>query len=262
VDARHERLRLPTEATVGGRAEPADMAAIAMGVIDGTGPFRDAEYAKEMQHSFCKQLDDRLGAASYYQQGPSFDGLNDGFKASRTLQWLKQKRVADPSVRIMLAGYSRGGATVMAVAELLSWESIPVDSLFLFDAVARHILLTGRSIPSNVAYCRHAMRSQDPAFVRKYETYLLDNKVTGSWASPFSSNVTRPWFGSVGGESGGCKDYQKRVFSGSHGALGGVGWKKAPEDGPAQEQVAGWMNAALSARGVPAQLTSFPPMSQ
>ena len=30
-----------------------------------------------------------------------------GFKAARTVEWLKGKRQADPSVRIMLAGYSR-----------------------------------------------------------------------------------------------------------------------------------------------------------
>lgn len=238
------------------------MASIAMGIIDGTGALRDAAYAKEMEHSFCKQLDTGLGSASYYQQGPWSDGLNDGFKAARTVDWLKKKRAADPSVRIMLAGYSRGGATVMAVAELLSWDNISVDSLFLFDAVARHILLTGRSVPSNVQYCRHAMRSQDAAFVRKYETYLLDNKWTGSWASPFASNVTRPWFSNVGGDPGGCKNYQKNVFLGSHGALGGVGWKKVPEDEPAQQAVAQWMNAALAERGVPAHLTSFPPSSE
>jgi hypothetical protein len=238
------------------------MATIAMGIIDGTGALRDATYAKEMQHSFCKQLAERLGSASYYQQGPWFDGLNDGLKAARTVEWLKQKRTADPSVRIMLAGYSRGAATVMAVAELLSWDDIPVDSLFLFDAVARHILMTGRSISPNVQYCRHAMRSQDPKFVRKYETYLLDNKWTGAWASPLTSNVTRPWFSSVGGERGACKNYEKKTFLGSHGALGGVGWKKVLEDVSAQNQVAVWMNAALGARGVPVHLKSFPPTSE
>lgn len=238
------------------------MAAIALGVVDGTGPLGYAAYAKEMANSFCKQLADRMGGSAYYQQGPYADGMNDGFKAGRTVAWLKQKRAADPSVRIMLAGYSRGGATVMAVAQLLGWEGVPVDSLFLFDAVARHILLTGRSVPANVQYCRHAMRSQDAAFVRKYETYLLDNSWTGSWASPFSSNVTRPWFSNVGGEPGGCKNYGKRHFLGSHGALGGVGWKKVPEDAPAQQQVVGWMNQALGERGVPVRLTNTPPSSE
>ena len=216
------------------------MAAIAMGIIDGTGAFRDSTYSKEMEHSFCKQLDDGLSGASYYQQGPWADGLNDGFKASRTVDWLKQQRAANQAVRVMLAGYSRGAATVMAVAELLGRDDIPVDSMFLFDAVARHILVTGRSISPNVQYCRHAMRSQDPAFVRKYETYLFDNKWTGSWPSPFASNVTRPWFSNVGGDTGACKNYRNQTFLGSHGALGGVGWKTVPEDEPAQKQVALW----------------------
>lgn len=238
------------------------MAAIAMGVIDGTGLLGHDAYATAMAHSFCKQLADKLSGSAYYQQGPYFDGTNDGLKAGRTVEWLKRRRAADPSVRIMLAGYSRGGASVMAAAEVLGWEGIAVDSLFLFDAVARHILLTGRSVPANVQYCRHAMRSQDAAFVRKYETYILDNKWTGSWASPFASNVTRPWFGNVGGEPGGCKNYQRHHFLGSHGALGGVGWKKVSEDDHAQKLVAGWMNAALAERGVPARLTSFAPSSE
>jgi pimeloyl-ACP methyl ester carboxylesterase len=238
------------------------VAGIAMGIIDGTGAFRDATYAKEMQHSFCKQLDDSLGASSYYQQGPSSDGLNDGFKAARTVDWLKQQRATNPSVRIMLAGYSRGAATAMAVAELLGYDDIPVDSMFLFDAVARHMLITGRSISANVQYCRHAMRLQDPAFVAKYETYILDNKWTGRWANPFTGNVTRPWFSNVGGDAGACKNFVKNIFQGSHGALGGVGWKKVPEDEPAQKQVAQWMNSALSERGVAANLKSFPPSSE
>jgi len=78
--------------------------------------------------------------------------------------------------------------------------------------------------------------------VRKYETYLLDNKWTGAWASPLTSNVTRPWFSTSEGR-GACKNYEKKTFLDRMGRS--AGWAgRSVENVSAQNQVAVWMNAA------------------
>jgi hypothetical protein len=43
----------------------------------------------------------------------------------------------------------------------------------------------------------------------------------------------------------GTGDHQTRNFIGSHGALGGVGWKDVAHDADCQFKVADWMNAAF-----------------
>ncbi len=235
------------------------MAGLAMGIIDGTGAFRDDTYAQEMRHSFCKQLADGLGARAYYQQGPWIEGMNDAFKMYRTADWLVEQHRRDPSTRIMLAGYSRGAATVSACVHYLAASSVKVDSLFLFDAVARHILAYGRTVSANTAYCAHAIRNQTQAYQDTHETFLLRSSTFGTWRNPFASNVTRPSFGGVAGTAEPGVQFESQVFTGSHGALGGVGWKSVPEDPDCQAQVAGWMNARLRARGVDVSLVSFPP---
>ena len=238
------------------------MASISLGIIDGTGPLRDKTYAKDMAHSFCKQLDDALGSDSYYQQGPWFDGSNDAFKMYRVVDWLKARAAKDPSTKLMLAGYSRGASTVMCAAEYIAASKLKIDSLFLFDAVARDLLAYGPTVSANVTYCRHAIRSQDAAFVSKYESYLVKSEWLGiAVTNPFVSNVTRPWFGGVGKTAAGGVDFRSRTFKGSHGALGGVGWKDVPEDAPAQADVASWMNPFLAERGVKVALQSYPPSS-
>ena len=230
---------------------------IKMAIIDGTGAWRDKTYAQEMNHSFCHQLSVQLGASAFYQRGPSFDGMSDAYKMNCAIDWLKAARLKDYKVKLMVAGYSRGAATAIAVAEKLSFDNIPVDSMFLFDSVARHVLAYGRTISGNVAFCRHAMRSQDPAFVDKYEAKY---KALGmEFTSPLSSNPTRPFFGGVGRSFDKKVDYQSKIFLGSHGALGGVGWANVVEDKACQEAVAGWMTGWLKLRGVPASLSSTPP---
>lgn len=233
--------------------------AIAMGIIDGTGAFSDADYAKEMRNSFCKQLADGLGSQAYYQQGPWIEGTNDAMKMYRTAEWLTARHRRDPSTRIMLAGYSRGAATVSACVNYLARSGVKVESLFLFDAVARHVLAYGRTVSANTAYCAHAIRNQEQAWQDKYESFLIKSETFGTWRNPFASNVTRPYFGGVCTTAESGVTFDKAIFKGSHGALGGVGWKSVSEDPGCQAQVASWMNGKLRARGVGVSLVSFAP---
>src|SRR5579871_4084330 len=223
---------------------------VVMAIIDGTGEWSDRKYAADMMHSFCKQLDNALAASCFYQRGPSNDGFSVRHKAKMAAHWLIKAHKADPRTKLCLAGYSRGGSAAVYAAEFLNDAGkIPVDSLFLFDAVARHIWAGGEVIPANVAFVRHAVRSHDPAFIAKYEGTI--NSGVG--------NPARPWFGNTAMQSTTAGNYHYRTFLGSHGALGGVGWKHVTEDPACQIAVANWMNGCMAMRGVPGVLRSFPP---
>ena len=222
-----------------------------MAIIDGTGPWRNATYEKAMQHSFCKQISERMRCNAFYRRGPSFDGFRVRHEAHDAAKWLIAAHRVDPDAQICLAGYSRGGSAAVYAAELLKDKEIPVYALFLFDAVARDIWTHGRVIPTNVAYASHAVRSNNAAFVKKY-----DGRIGGGIGNP-----ARPWFGHTARKHKGATEYHEQEFLGSHGALGGVGWKDITEDADCQWQVAAWMNIRLGACGLPACLRSFPPES-
>jgi hypothetical protein len=226
---------------------------IYMAIIDGTGDADPDKYNTSMVNSFCKQLD-KLTYSKYFR-GPSTLGSEVQTLAHAACKWLLGKWEREPGAKLMLAGYSRGGSAAILAAEMLGCEgrcrvktggeSILVDSMFLFDAVARHRYQGGEIVPGNVAFCRHAMRSQSPLFVLKYEGSISDH-----WALGPGSNPTRPLFGHTGLTAKAGVDFAKSTFKGSHGALGGVGWKFVEEDPQCQQDVALWMSEQMKARGV------------
>lgn len=240
------------------------MSDIYMAIIDGTGEKDDTQYAASMKHSFCRQLADRLGDChSFYVRGPSAAGTETPACAKDAFDWLRI--LNNGQRRLMLAGYSRGGSAAIMAAEMLGQHGIEIDSLFLFDAVARHTASGGEVIPANVKFSRHARRDQSVTFVLKYESTFSDLKgspvdVLGSANFYAASNPTRPTFGNTGLTWKGKGDHEiATVFKGSHGALGGVGWSFVEEDTQCQEDVARFMNGHLEARHVPAKLVSVAP---
>ena len=222
--------------------------AIRLAIVDGTGPATG--YAKAMEKSFCHVLSLQLGSAANYQRGPNSMGMETLPEAARAFGWCAKEYARDPSVQIMLAGYSRGGSAVIMAAEQLETIGVPVHSMFLFDPVARHPYPGGEVIPGNVAFSRIARRDQSWSFVMKYEGTLSDSKKLGD-----SSNPCRPFFGNTGLNWRGLGDHQTpSVFKGSHGALGGVGWKFVTEDAACQLQVSAWMGQQMRSRGLMANL--------
>ena len=207
------------------------------------------------QHSFCKQISDGLGANAFYQLGPSvvsFGDYTDNVlgKAVIAAHWLDAehgKSASGQPVELYLAGFSQGGSAAVMAAEFLERKKIPVQGIFLFDAIARHPYLGGEVIPANVGFAYHAVRSQDPAFVAKYDKGI------------FSKNPTRPRFGTTARTHKGNVQYKEQIFLGSHGAIGGTGSADVPEDGPCQQQVADWMSAWLQKNLLNVTLRSFQP---
>ncbi len=107
-------------------------------------------------------------------------------------------RESDDKLRLVLIGYSRGGAAVIHAAQLLK-DKVQVDAMFLFDAVDRSLGVETERIPSNVQVVRHARR--DP------------------WS------LSRLYFGNCGTDCDDSKtDYQEAFFRCTHGGLGGTPW--------------------------------------
>jgi hypothetical protein len=208
-----------------------------IGVVNGTGEWDDTDYETSMAPSFCRQIYDQLGDQTCkYLRGPSSDGVSVRSKAHDIADWFKG--ASRPGDRIYLAGYSRGASAAVYAAELLQERGFVVDGLFLFDAVARHVWssLGGTGIPGNVALSVHAVRSTDPAFVARYE-----GSINGGLGNP-----VRPWFGGTALSTPNTGNHDRQQFKGSHGAIGGVGWRHVVEDAACQQQVVDYMNPYLT----------------
>jgi hypothetical protein len=60
---------------------------------------------------------------------------------------------------VLLTGYSRGAAGVVAIATKLSRININVKAIMLFDCVDRHVAIDAEIIPRNVGFVRHVVRN-------------------------------------------------------------------------------------------------------
>ena len=232
------------------------MAEIRLALVNGTGPSGPL-YDQVMRRSFCRQLGHKLASQSFYLRGPNLLGLQVHGEATAAYRWLRAAFEAHPGVRLMLAGYSRGGSAAIMACEMLERDGVPVDSLFLFDAVSRDEFPGGKVIPANVRFSRHARRSLAADFVAKYAGALDGLGLFGGFENPI-----RPMFGNVGLTWRGDGDHQPaQSFLGSHGALGGVGWALVSEDGDCEHAVAAWMNGHFQSRGLEAAVEAFTPAS-
>lgn len=232
---------------------PKDDRAIYVAIVDGTGESNDKSYAEQMEKSFChtlyKALVGRGSDKVHYERGPSLSGQQERAEANSIFSWVKTKHDADSNGRIILVGYSRGGSAVIGAAQDLQSNKIQVDSLFLFDPVARHFFDNGHTLPDNVDCIRVARRNIDPSFTDKYESKLSISKTFGD-----SGNPCRPFFGQTAIVRPKKGDFQEQVFTVSHGGAGGVGWKFVVEDGQNQAKVGQWMVAQMAARGLQVSL--------
>lgn len=113
----------------------------------------------------------------------------------------EQVRALQERQKIYLTGYSRGGAIVIAVAQLLESRGLPVEAMFLFDAVNRSVELPNTDvIPGNVRYCYHALRHIERSGSRESFSHTGYRR---------ASNVAGP---------------PNRYFTTTHGGMGGTPW--------------------------------------
>lgn len=132
-------------------------------IIDGTGPSNDYEYEKSMAGGFCKQLQIKTGTP-HYLRGPTALGITTLDIAKTMLRRINDVQCSKPE-SIYLAGYSRGGAAIIYIAQQLKSQGQEVSAMFLYDAVDRALFNFNdlQTIPSTVKRCYHAMRDSSLA---------------------------------------------------------------------------------------------------
>jgi len=197
--------------------------------IDGSGPRSDFKYVKRMEQSFVRTIylesaltaldSERSAALPPHSSWPSFsrgpyklyrrgpDGVGSELVLPESLAGLVKHLWDSGDHQIFMAGFSRGGAIVINTASLLrkmttqDGSKIEVESLFLFDAVDRLFYLDGKTIPSNVRHCYHAIRNRK------------DGKSRESFRN---CGLSR--------ESPDTEMVENRDFHTTHGGMGGLGY--------------------------------------
>ncbi|MBB3950963.1 hypothetical protein [Aureimonas jatrophae] len=183
--------------------------------IDGTGPLDNASYRTQFARSFVSRLQrERSWGKSYYLRGPTMDGQETRQLSRQILREVEgdlHRTTARRVERVVVAGYSRGGAAAIRLCRELGRHGHAVDALLLFDAVDMSLTVAADLVPANVRTCFHARR--DPA----------------SLSRSFWDNCGR------GAEDASRTRYVEHFFRCTHGGMGGVPWTVADSDGVINE---------------------------
>jgi len=176
--------------------------------IDGTDPFwfnrqaRDDAYDKSFTNSFVRKICNGSGYPSKYERGPLIHGGNLVSAINTGIMFIQRELMDDPDLNVLLTGYSRGAAGVIAVAQQLA-KSVTFKAMMLFDCVDRSADVDTMLIPDNVQNVRHARRD------------------------PLSSS--RETMGNSGYTCNRAKtNYEEDFFMCTHAGMGGTPW---PLDG-------------------------------
>lgn len=204
--------------------------------VDGTGDSDEATYKKDMATSFCNQIAHQAGGQ--YMRGPTLTGSE--VNAISIEAAAKAMELSGRGQPIYLAGYSRGGCTVIHTAIRLRQRGLRVKAMFLFDAVDMQFS-TGTTltqiIPDNVDYVAHARGERSLGFYAR-------NPV-----------ISRFYFINTGRYLAGSGVRHEQKFVGTHGALGGAPFTEVREDRGCVAAVAAWMTKHLQGQGLAVSLT-------
>jgi hypothetical protein len=181
-----------------------------MVIVDGTGTDTyfspdDGQYEINYGNSACRRLS-RMYPGAVYQRGPWLDGSNmrpiidEAYNRAMAFAGMFGRGCSG----LCLFGHSRGGAAVIAVAQRLKEQGIPVGFMGLFDAVEMDLNFGWDvdCIPGNVQSVYHVERN--PAA------------------------LSRPWWGNCGDawENG---RINRLIVWGTHGCIGGVPPGRPPD---------------------------------
>lgn len=170
--------------------------------IEGTGSQGWGDL--DLRRTFVRRIlhESALKPASY------FIGPNNAGSDGRTIMDGAYTALANGGHNkpVVLVGYSRGAAYCLELCK--RWKGT-IDVLVMFDAVARQTDTDiPDKVPGNVAECFHAYR--DPRAGSRY------------------------FFGNVGlSAASRSTKFQKAMFYGSHGAIGGTWYDAANDEGTA-----------------------------
>lgn len=136
--------------------------------IDGTGEYNEGEYWNTNHNSFVAQaVHESREKYKRYFRGPYTLGAGCERIAQDAVKFINAVHLGSKSPEsIFLVGHSRGGAICVRVAEILTqiWDfpfpvrPLPIDAMFLFDAVNMSTTIDAACIPGNVKRAYHAIR--------------------------------------------------------------------------------------------------------
>jgi len=132
--------------------------------IDGTGSAftpgagRDTDYDTAFAKSFVSRICKPETNNKKYYRGPVAlgGGLVDAVNGGAN--FILGRRRAGVTEDVLLTGYSRGAAGVVALAAQLKRQNVPVRAMLLFDCVDRHLFINAEVIPNNVGHVMHVIR--------------------------------------------------------------------------------------------------------
>lgn len=216
--------------------------------IDGTGTGDTGEYERLFKNSFVNQLG-RMGmweGASIYRRGPTDPGFETAsIAASAHSEFLPKYNAIKAAngakrPRVFMAGYSRGGAAILKVANMLHDADIEVECLLLFDAVDRTTTISSdeTKVPPTVRFCRHARRAEAARSRIPF----------GYCDTPYDPAST---------------DYEEKPFLCTHGGVGGAPWTGEDcltngyidEYKDAKSRIGQWISPVLIGVSLPTRIT-------
>ncbi len=223
-------------------------------IIDGTGPYSQEEYDLAMARSFCWQIEVKLRSyPAVYVPGPGNAGGTTRLKAHDGVKAIIDSRKRGNTKRLYLAGYSRGGATVIQMAKFLKHQTREViQAMFLFDPVDRDVFLDGSGIPTNVRNVYVIYRDQT---IEEVDTPWKPN--WGFGERPDYDIYARKWMGNckIVAKDTRATNVRETIITGaSHGAVGGSPWTDRAADEAATDSAAAKMNTFLQMEGLPRML--------
>jgi hypothetical protein len=172
--------------------------------IDGTGSAffpgarRDAQYDCKFKDSFVRRLAHTGKPDHKYFRGPVVFGYGLRPAIRKGYAFIIERLNAGAPGPVLLTGFSRGAAGVVAIAAKLKKSRIPVHAMLLFDCVGRHPFIFARTIPNNVEHVLHVMRD--------------------------SCSGSRRLFGNACRKHSPPTIYTCQQFRCTHGAMGGTPW--------------------------------------
>lgn len=175
--------------------------------IDGTADLFDSDYKKSMDASFVSRIVRECPTdMKQYIRGPARDGIDMVALISKGYEFVHLRKFAKPDAKVLLTGYSRGGAGVVGVAQRLKRDDIKVDGMVLFDPVNRSVSSSTDEVPNNVLNMVQARRATE-SYSR-----LSFNNCAVIWHAPTQCDI--------------------RYFWATHGGVGGVPWPVEPGKSP------------------------------
>ena len=247
--------------------------------VDGTGPWLDSAYQKEMGQSFVSQICNRSRISlRFYHRGPSVTGIESGLIGlqglAHYLAALHTQGSGKP-IEIYMTGYSRGAMICVYIANRIAdfnrlnrltqpivnrvKESfgfagdkpadIRIKKMLLFDTVCSDATMYGpgiRRIPRIVEHVDHFICEDVPEHFQQSRWYfgrihLEAESTTGTKIVPHPYHCTHSAIGGLPGQG----DHQVPANKADLVAAGMTGASKVMRLGPAAALAAGATAAGL-----------------